>query len=269
MFRRCTVVLAASLGCLLLLNQWTAGQADAKKTVTLKLLLPNANSEVTVDGTAIKGEGAERKVPVTVTKDSVTVSATWRPNGYTKIQRTQVVPVKAAEAVVDLTKADDKNPDKIEVIFVPTPQDVVDAMCKMAKVGPDDNVYDLGCGDGRIVLTAVGKFKAKHGVGVDFDPERVKDSKESAKKQNLDKVVEFRQGDVLDIKDLSDATVVMLYMGEDINLRLRPILQKTLKPGSRIVSHRFLMGDWKPLKTETVKSSEGFECEVHLWIVGK
>ncbi|MCI0350669.1 MAG: hypothetical protein L0Z53_14695, partial [Acidobacteriales bacterium] len=72
-------------------------------------------------------------------------------------------------------------------------------------------------------------------------------------------------GDVLKIKDLSDATVVMLYMGDDINLRLRPILQKTLKPGARIVSHRFTMGDWKPHKTETINSSAGYECLVHLW----
>src|SRR5438046_9379949 len=125
-------------------------------------------------------------------------------------------------------------------------------MLRLANVGKDDLVYDLGCGDGRLVITAVEKFQAQRGVGVDIDPERIKDSNANAQKSRVQGKVEFRQGDVLEINDLADASVVMLYMGNDLNLRLRPILQKTLKPGSRIVSHRFLMGDWKPLKTETI-----------------
>src|SRR5581483_10586289 len=116
-------------------------------------------------------------------------------------------------------------------------------------------------------IMAVEKFGAKKGVGVDLDPERVKDSRERAKKHGVEKKVEFRQGDVLKVEDLSDASVVLLYMGDDINNRLKPILQKTLKPGSRVVSHRFTMGEWKPVKTETIRSKAGYECTILMWVI--
>ena len=246
-------------------------QDTEKRVISLKVILPQADAKLTVNGKAKKGEGEERKLRVAVDKGKdIIVSTTWEPNNYTKITRTKKVAFKDKEVEVDLTTADPKIKDEIVVIYVPTPDDVVDAMCKMAKVTKDDVVYDLGCGDGRIVIAAVSKFGAKRGVGIDLDPERVKDSKENAKKHKLtDQQIEFREGNVLKIDDLSKATVVMLYMGEDINLRLRPILQKTLKPGSRIVSHRFTMGDWKPDKTETVNSTAGYECLVHLWTIKK
>lgn len=246
-------------------------QDTEKQVITLKVVLPQADAKLSVNGKAKKGEGEERKIRVAVDKDKdIVVSTTWEPNNYTKITRTKKVPFKEKEVSVDLTSADPKMKDEIVVIYVPTPDDVVDAMCKMAKVTKNDIVYDLGCGDGRIVIAAVAKFGAKRGVGIDLDPERVKDSKENAKKHKLsEQKLEFRQGNVLKIDDLSQATVVMLYMGDDINLRLRPILQKTLKPGARIVSHRFTMGDWKPDKTETVNSTAGYECLVHLWTIKK
>jgi precorrin-6B methylase 2 len=243
-------------------------QAGATKTVTLKLLLPQDDAEVKVDGKEIEGEGEERtiKSQVDAKKDTIVVSAFWEPNNYTKFTRRLKVNIKEDKVIiVDLRK---KQPDDDIVIrFVPTPQDVVEAMCKMAKVGKDDVVYDLGCGDGRMVITAVQKFGAKRGVGVDLDPERIKDSKENAKKAGVEGKVEFRIGDVTKVKDLSDATVVLLYMGDDVNLLLRPILKKTLKPGSRIVSHRFEMGDWKPDRKETVQSNEGDECDILLWVI--
>lgn len=242
-------------------------EAAAQGTVSLKVLVPEEDGKVTVDGAGTEGAGKERKLTAKLKpgKDHVVVIVSWEPNNYTKISRKKKVVVKGdEEVIVDLRKADPKQADDIVVRYVPTPDDVVDAMCKLGRVTKDDIVYDLGCGDGRIVITAVGKFGAKRGVGVDFDPERVKESKENAKKQKVNNV-EFRQGDVLKIKDISDATVVMLYMGDDINQRLRPILQKSLKPGARVVSHRFTMGDWKPDKTETVNSTAGYECLVHLW----
>jgi tRNA A58 N-methylase Trm61 len=106
-------------------------------------------------------------------------------------------------------------------------------------------------------------------VGIDLDPERIAESKANAREQKVEDRVEFRQGDVLKIKDLSNANVVTLYMGEELNLTLRPILQKTLKPGSRLVSHRFTMGDWKPLKTIKITDQEGEEYLLHLWIIGQ
>ena len=175
--------------------------------------------------------------------------------------------VTEGEIAIDFRQKSDTEKDDIVVRFVPTPGDFVDAMCKMAKVGKDDVVYDLGCGDGRMVITAVKKFGAKRGVGVDLDPALVKKSKEDAEKAGVADKVEFRVGDVLKIKDLSSATVVMLYMGDDVNLRLRPILQKTLRPGARIVSHRFGMGDWEPDRTDTFDGEDGDEYTLLLWTI--
>jgi predicted RNA methylase len=169
------------------------------------------------------------------------------------------------EIVADLRQADEKTPDDILIRYVPTPPQVVEAMLRLAAVGKDDVVYDLGCGDGRIVIAAVRQFGARRGVGIDIDPQRIRESRANARRQNVENTVEFRQADVLKIEDLSDATVVTLYMGEDLNRLLRPILQKKLKPGARIVSHRFTMGDWKPLKTETIVDRSGEKYLIHLW----
>src|SRR5262249_35807087 len=199
-----------------------------------------------------------------------TVQAIWQPNSYTTATRTRKVAVKAGQEVkVDLRQADDKQPDKIVIEYVPTPQEVVEAMLKLAEVGKEDVVYDLGCGDGRIVVTAVEKFGAKRGVGIDLDPQRIRESNANAREHKVEDKVEFRQGDVLDIKDLSAASVVTLYMSDSLNERLRPILQKTLKPGSRVISHRFLMGDWKPLQTITITDREGEKYDIQLWKSGK
>jgi ribosomal protein L11 methylase PrmA len=152
---------------------------------------------------------------------------------------------------------------KLTVPFVPTPQVVVDKMLELAEVTKNDTVYDLGCGDGRIVVTAAKKFGAK-GVGVDLDPERVKDSNENVKKNKVEGLVQIRQGDVMKT-DVSGASVVCLYLLPRVNLELRPILQKQLKPGSRIVSHDFDMGDWKPLKKIEVTDTDGIEHTLYLW----
>lgn len=154
-----------------------------------------------------------------------------------------------------------------DVPFVPTPQPVVDEMLRLADPKEGETLYDLGCGDGRMVCRAIANHGAKRGIGVDIDPERVKDSKETAKEYKVENKVEFRQGDVLKVDDIPDATVVLLYMGNDINLRLRPILQAKLKPGARVVSHRFTMGDWEPTKTEKL-TVDGEEYEIHLWVIG-
>ena len=250
---------------------WSSTAGDRK--IVLKMVLPYEDAKVTVDNKATEGTGLKRDVEhkLAADKKAVTVVAVWEPNNYTKITRKRKVTIgEDNEVPVDLSKADPKSPDDIVVRFVPTPDDVVDEMCKMAKVGKNDIVYDLGCGDGRMVITAVKKFGAKRGVGIDLDPKLVKECKAAAKAADVEDKVEFRVGDVLKVKDLSDATVVLLYMGEDINLRLRPILQKTLKPGARVVSHRFTMGDWEPAQKKTVDSSVGYACDVLLWeIKGK
>jgi ribosomal protein L11 methylase PrmA len=130
-----------------------------------------------------------------------------------------------------------------DVIYVPTPPEVVDAMLKVAKVTAKDTVYDLGCGDGRIVIAAV-KQGAK-GIGIDIDPERIKEAEANAETQGVKGKVTFKNADLFET-NISDASVVTLYLLPSLNLKLRPKLWKDLKVGTRIVSHAFDMGDWEP-----------------------
>jgi predicted RNA methylase len=275
-------LVCCSLVALLVLSvDQGSSQDDATKETTLRVLVPTRRSRVMIDGKRVvpktaktdEKDGEVREVvapPLVKGKTEYEVTVTWRTNDYTRFFRTAKVGAKpGARLVVDLRKPNPKNPDHIEIRYVPTPKDVVARMCKLAGVTKDDVVFDLGCGDGRIVLMAVDDFKAKRGVGIDLNPERIRESVANAKRLGVSDKVEFRVGDVLKIKDLSDATVVMLYMGDDVNLRLRPILQKTLKTGARIVSHRFLMGDWKPDKTETFDAEDGDEYSIHLWTIKK
>jgi ribosomal protein L11 methylase PrmA len=131
-----------------------------------------------------------------------------------------------------------------DVIYVPTPPEVVDAMLKVAKVTSKDTVYDLGCGDGRIVITAV-KMLGARGIGIDIDPERIKEAEANAQTQGVAGKVTFKLEDLFEA-NISDATVVTLYLLPSLNLKLRPKLWKELKVGTRIVSHAFDMGDWEP-----------------------
>ena len=240
----------------------------------LRVLLPASNAQLMIDDKQTRQTGTDRlfvSPPLEPGKSySYTIKMILQPNNYTTITRVRQVAVRPGQEVqADLRAADDKQPDRIVIRYVPTPQEVVDAMLRLADVGKNDVVYDLGCGDGRIVVTAVEKFGARHGVGVDLDPQRIRESQANARAHHVEDKVEFRQGDILDIKDLSSASVVAIYLGEELNLRLRPLLQKTLKPGARIVSHRFTMGDWKPLKSITVTDREGERYHLHLWKIGE
>ena len=145
-----------------------------------------------------------------------------------------------------------------DVIFVPTGFDVVVQMLKLAETTSKDVVYDLGCGDGRFVVTAARQFGAR-GVGIDIDPERIKEARELSKRTGADDKVSFIEGDLFET-DISEATVVTLYLLTRLNLKLRPKLMKELRPGTRIVSHAFDMGDWTPEKTEQSGSSP-----IYLW----
>jgi SAM-dependent methyltransferase len=137
-----------------------------------------------------------------------------------------------------------------EVPYVPTPPEVVDAMLKLARVKKGDLVYDLGCGDGRIVIAAAKKYGAR-GVGFDIDPERIAEATENAKKEGVTGQVQFVKKDLFEA-DLKEATVITMYLLPQVNLRLRPKLMAELKPGTRLVSHAFDMGDWKAEKEETI-----------------
>ena len=150
---------------------------------------------------------------------------------------------------------------KLDVPYVPTPQTVVDAMLSMAAVTKDDVVYDLGCGDGRIIITAAKKHGAR-GVGIDIDPDRIKEANANAKLAGVSDRVKFIEQDLFQT-DFKEASIVTLYLLPDINLKLRPKLLSELKPGTRVVSHSFDMGDWKPDKTETVNGDR----RIFFWII--
>ena len=139
--------------------------------------------------------------------------------------------------------------------FVPTPADVVDRMLELAEIRPSDVVYDLGCGDGRIVIAAAQRHGAR-GVGVDIDPQRIEEARRNAKAAGVAHLVTFRVGDALET-DVSAATVVTLYLVASLNARLRPRLMSQLRPGARIVSHNFPIGDWEPERVDTFRSADG------------
>ncbi len=133
-----------------------------------------------------------------------------------------------------------------DVIYVPTPPDVVEEMLKLAGVKNGDVLYDLGSGDGRIAVTAAKTYGIR-AVGIDIDPERIREANENAARSGVGALVSFRQEDLFKA-DIREATVVTLYLLPDLNVKLRPRLWKQLKPGTRVVSHQFDMGDWKPEK---------------------
>ena len=152
-----------------------------------------------------------------------------------------------------------RNPD---VRYEPSSNAITTAILKLAGVTGKDIVYDLGCGDGRIVIAAVKEFGAR-GVGIDIDPERIKESIENAKRAGVGRRAEFRNEDLFEA-DISKATVVALYLWPWVNLKLRPKLLRELKPGTRVVSHSHDMGEWEPEKTIEVEGDT-----IHLWTIPK
>jgi len=152
------------------------------------------------------------------------------------------------------------------VPYVPTPQDVVERMLVLAQVKKGDVVYDLGSGDGRIVITAAKKYGVK-AIGFEIDPDRIRESRENIRKEGVGKLVEIREQDIRTV-DLSPASVLTMYLLPEVNLMIRPNIWKQMKPGSRVVSHDFDMGDWKPLKTESIKDNSGWDHTLYLWNVG-
>ena len=149
--------------------------------------------------------------------------------------------------------------------YVPSPPDVVDRMLALAEVGPADVVYDLGCGDGRIVIQAAQRFGAR-GVGVDIDPVRIAEAKSNATRAGVEHLVSFRLEDAAET-ELAEATVVTLYLLTAQNIQLRPRLTSGLRSGARIVSHDFAMGDWTPDAVDTFVSADGRPRTLYLWKV--
>ena len=151
---------------------------------------------------------------------------------------------------------------QINTPYVETAPPVVDAMLRLAKTKRKDVVYDLGCGDGRIVIAAAKQYGAR-GVGIDINPVRIQQAQDNARREGVQNLVTFKIGDVYNA-DVREATIVALYMLPDVNLKLRPKLWQDLRPGARIISHTFDMGDWKPKRVKAVGSEKVF-----LWVQKK
>jgi len=250
------------------LGQAAAAQ-QARVVSRVTVTLPDADAELELDGKLVPGTGTTRTFETPGLPRSSTQRAAltvrWKPNTYTNMTRTKTVSFRAGDAVtVDLSREDPG--DRVRVIYVPTPQDIAEEMVKLAGVTASDVVFEPGCGDARITIAAI-KSGARRGLCVDIDADRVEESRAKVKEAGLDSRIEVRHGDALDVHDLSDATVVLLYMGDHFDMLIRPILWRDLKVGARVVSHRFLMGDWKPDKTITIPSDQGGEYELHLWTI--
>ena len=168
-----------------------------------------------------------------------------------------LVPVGAPASAAQKTVTPSRAPD---VIYVPTPPEVVKTMLETARVTAKDLVYDLGCGDGRIVIAAAKSYGAR-GIGIDIDPQRIREARANAAAAGVDNRVKFIQGDLFET-DLRPATVVTLYLLESLNLKLQPKLVSELKPGTRIVSHAFSMGPWTPDRELNVEGRR-----VYLWTI--
>jgi uncharacterized protein (TIGR03000 family) len=272
-------VLGLALAVLFLSAGLTTVSVDAqdkkeekkKAKSKLKVLVPHDKAELLIENQKTKptGEVREFETPeLEVGKlYEYTFSVTWEPNNYTHLTRTKSIEFKGGEDVVaDLTKADPKNPDKAKIRWVPTPDDIVDEMIKLGNVKKGDVAYEPGPGDGRVLIAAI-KKGADKAVGIEIDAKKAEEAKEAVKKAGLDKKITIIEGDALKDRDYSEATIVFLYMGNEFNNLLRPVLEKQLKPGTRIVSHRFVLGDWAPDKTIKVMGADGDEYTLHLWTV--
>ena len=160
--------------------------------------------------------------------------------------------------------ADDTDWDSSHVApYVPTPHEVVNRMLELAEIKPGDVLYDLGSGDGRIVVAAAKKFGIR-AVGFEIDPGLVKDSRQIIKQAGLEELVEIREQDIRTV-DFSPASIVTLNLYPAANLRLRPVLLRDLKPGSRVISHDFGMGSWKPDRVARLQDTAGFSRTIYRW----
>ncbi len=183
------------------------------------------------------------------------------------LSRVAILAVLALSSALAQAPKPKRTPD---VPYVPTTEPAVEAMLSLAKVTKNDVVYDLGCGDGRIVVTAARKFGAR-GVGIDINPERIAEARENARKNGVEHLVKFIEGDLFEA-DIHEASVVTLFLLSSVNLKLRPKLLAELKPGTRVVSNTFDMGDWKPDKEFSLDDNgEGsyLSHKFYLWVIPK
>lgn len=246
---------------------------ETKVKSNLKVIVPQEDADLLIEGKATKLDGLVREfITPELEKGKTyeyTMSVTWQPNNYTTITRfREKIRFKAGDPInVDFTKEDKSQPpDKVVIRWVPTPDDIVAEMIKLADVKKGDVVYEPGPGDGRVLIAAV-RAGADKAVGIELDKAKVVEARDAVRKAGLADKIEIKEGDALKDESYGNATVIFMYMGDEFDNAIRPIFEKVLKPGTRIVSHRFKMGDWEPDKTISVTGQDGDEYVLHLWVV--
>lgn len=273
-----TTVLALTAFVFVAISPAVASPAQAPQSATqaaegvssrITITMPQEDATLIVDGQQDVTFGAVRAIDSKRlprrTQSTMTLTVQWKPNGYTEMTRTKQIRFAAGDPVaVDLSV--DQPDDRVKVIYVPTPQDVSEEMSRLANVGPSDVVYEPGCGDARITIAAI-RRGAQRGICIDIDEERARESQANVKAAGFAERIDVRHGDALDLKDLSQVSVVLLYMGEHFNLLIRPVLWRDLKVGSRVVSHAFGMGDWKPDQAIYFESDQGAAYQLYLWTI--
>jgi len=235
----------------------------------VRVTVPQDDAELTVETVVTKTKGKVREFD-TPEMDAgkrfvYDFAVTWKPNKFTTITRKATRKFTAGdELVVDLTK--DEGNDKAVVTLRPPTADVVAELVKVAKLTKDDVVFDLGGSDARL-LTAAVKAGAKRGMAIQPDTAKATATKEQVKKAEMEGKIDVHQVEFADSKDYPEATVVFLYLGDEVSAALRPTLLRDLKPGTRVISYRFKMGDWPPADTTNGVNADGDNYEIYTWKV--
>jgi uncharacterized protein (TIGR03000 family) len=251
------------------LNPAEPAQTGSTITSRFRVVVPDDDAELSFENDVTQTTGTIREFESPPLEPGRTYRYTflvkWAPNNYTTITRKRTISFEAGASItVDLTI--DASDDRAQIRYVPTPDFVVAEMIRLARIRSGDVVYEPGCGDARITIAAV-RAGARRGVGIDLDAERVAESRANVIAAGLDDRIEVRAGDALEIKDLGQASVVFLYMGDEFDLMIRPLLWKQLPVGARVVSHRFTMGDWTPDETVHLDQGDVGNYQVHLWTI--
>lgn len=235
----------------------------------VKVIVPQDDAELVVEQkkTDTKGKTREFDTPDLTPGERFVYDfkVTWRPDKFTTVTRTASRKFTAGdELTVDLTK--DEGNDKAVTTLRPPSDDVVEAILKAARIGPEDVVFEPDCKDARTLIAAA-KAGAKRAVGVQPDADKVKAAKEQITAAMLEGKVDVQQAEPADGKDYAQAKVVILYLGEDRNLALRPVLLRDLPVGARVVSYRFKMGDWPSAEPVKGVNKDGDPYEIYTWTV--
>lgn len=255
-----------------LLCAGAATWADEKPArARLTVLVPRDDAELSLDEKYTRGTGPMRHVQTPELAAGKTyeyaVKVSWRPNNYTVITRARTVEFKAGDELkLDLTKPIPGTPDKLVVRYVPTPPDIVPKVIELAKITPDDVYYEPGAGDGRVLIAAV-KAGARKAVGIELDAKKLIEAIANVREAGLHEKITVVKGDALVGQDYSEATVLYLSLGNEFNNALLPIFQKQLKPGTRIISRRYVFAGWPPDRTLVLTGADEEEHKLHLWTV--